>query len=236
MFVRNRIRLALEVSAPVGITAGDPNVLIDSLTNATPRIVHGRALQVEIALLNHRILDNLTGLSSLTLEIKDATAGVIDTGAPKLSKTVASFNVALTASEWENDQGSPSYHAVFEFLDTEIAGLSMSGAVANAKQFGLVVTGLGAFGRVSCGSGLVTVIQDGGTGAGSGVAPVASYTLTDQEILAGLNSKLDKGENPDGIGFSLFDVGGGGKGIRFWVEVPAGDTEPVLRQAIVTRA
>jgi len=235
-FTRNRIRLPLELGAPVGKVTRDTAVLIDALTNGNPRITHGRALQVEVALFNNTVLDNLSGLTSLTLELKDATSGVIDTGSAKLSKTTSDFNAGLTADQWTNDSGSPSYHAVFTFLDTEIAAVSMTSAVANEKTFGLVITGLSAFGRVSCGSGLVTLVQDGGTGAGSGVAPVASYTLTDQEILAGLNAKLDKGENPDGVGFTLFDVGGSGKGIRFYVEVPAGATEPILRMTTVERA
>jgi hypothetical protein len=232
-FGRNRIRLALELTKPLA-----QNAIIDKWSNERARIPHGRAVQFEIGLFDNGVLAVLTSLTALTLEIKSATNDVIDTDAPKLSRTVnsAAFNNGLQADQWENDQGSPSYHAVFEFLDTEIAALDMAGAVNNEKTFGLVITGLTANGRVSCGTGLITLAKDGGTGAGSGVAPLPAYTYSNQEIDAKVAAKLEAGENDDGVGYTLFDKNGSGKGIRFWVEVAAGETEPKLKSVTVERA
>jgi len=212
---------------------------MDKLTSCSPRIPWARALQVEVAIYNNGVIDNLSGITSMTFEIKNATGGIIDTaGAAVLSQTIssASFLNTLTEDQWLNDNPQPSYHAVFPFLDTEIAGISMSGSVGNEKGFGLVVSAVGAYGRFTLTQDIVQLVNDGATGAGSGVAPLASYTYSDQQILALFNAKLNAGENPDGVGYALFDKNGSGAGLLLYVEVPAGETEPVLRTVKVTRA
>ena len=135
------------------------------------------------------------------------------------TRTVASaaFNTALTKAEWQSDSasaaGTPSYHAVFEFTDTEM-NISMTGAVNNEKEFGLVVSALGAAGRVSLGRGTIVFVQDGATGTGTSNPPVATRTMTDEEIIAGDASAVKLGENPAGAAFILKSAAG--KGIRVW--------------------
>lgn len=226
----NRIRLALELTK-----SNFPSDQMDAFTSATPRGPFGRIWDFELGLFNKGVLDPLTSIQSITLEIKaTGTNGLIDPDAAVLlSRTVASgtFNTALTADQWANDQGTPSYHAKIQFLDTETATLSMTGTVENVKLFGFVVTAVTAAGRISLGSGLLAVIKDGGTGAGAGNAPLAAYTFSDQELLAMLGSKLNIGENAAGVDFVLRDVGGSGWGLRFFVEMEGG--VPVLRQTMV---
>jgi len=227
----NRIKLGLELTRPLEVAA-----IRNVFTGATPRIGHGRAVQFEAGLFNNGVLlAGLADILSLTLEVKSWTGGAIDTGAALLSQTIAAgaFNAALTADEWSQDSGATPYHAKFVFLDTEIGALVMTGAVANEKAFGLVITGLTAKGRIPCGSGPLVVVQDGGTGAGGGVAPVASYTFSDQEILAMVNDRVKAGVNPFGASYTLPAINDATKGILFYVEVPAGETEPVLRRVTV---
>lgn len=227
VIVANRIRLALELTK-----ANFPERQIDAFTSYTPRAPHGRIWDFEIGLFNKGVLDPLTAIQSITVEIKTATNGIIDAGsASLLSKTTGAFNYALTADQWGNDQGEPSYHAKITFTDLESGALDMANSVENAKIFGFVVTALTASGRITIGSGLLVVMKDGGTGAGSGVAPVATYTLSDQEILGALQSKLSTGENDAAVGFTLRDAGGSGFGIRFSVVMEGG--VPVLKQEIL---
>jgi hypothetical protein len=225
--VANRIRLALEHTK-----ANFPEQQVDAFTSKTPRAPHGRIWDFEIGLFNKSVLDPLTGLQSITVEIKTATGGVIDAGsASLLSKTTGVFNAALTADQWANDQGVPSYHAKLTFTDLESGALDMAGSVENTKTFGFAVTALTPAGRITIGSGLLLVMKDGGTGAGSGIPPVATYTFSDQEIQGMLEGKLNTGENAAAVGFTLRDSGGSGFGIRFYVEMEGGI--PVLRQSII---
>jgi len=240
--------LELNGASPVGSGVNDQKPILDKFTSATPRIVHGRAHGFEIGLFNgdplnaNTVLDTLAGFSAITLEIKTATGNVIDTGAAVFSKTVAAadFNTGLKRTEWDADtpnEGSPStYHLVVTALDTEIAALDMSsGATDNEKVFGLVITGLNTtYGRVSLARGLIKVVKDGATGAGSGTAPLATYTLQDAEILGLINGCIKAGENRDGASYALFDKGGSGWGILTYVEMEGG--RPVERKVIVQRA
>jgi hypothetical protein len=222
--IANRLRLALELT-----TSNFPEEQMDAFTSRTPRAPHGRIWDFELGIFNKGVLDPLTAFQSITIEVKSATNGVIDAaGAVLLSRTTGVFNAALTEDQWANDQGSPSYHAKIQFLDTETATLDMTDDTENLKIFGFVVTAVTASGRITIGSGLIIVVKDGGTGAGSGIAPVAAYTFSDQELQGMLASKLNAGENDAGIGFTLRDVAGSGWGLRFYVEMEGG--RPVLRQ------
>jgi len=233
-FLGNRIRLGLELTRPLDATA-----IVNKFTGATPRVPHFRAVQFELGLFNNTVLvQSLSDIQSLTLEIKDVTNGVMSLAAPLLSKTIAfaEFNTLLSSDSWSRDVGSPSsYHVAFRFLDTEIGALDMTNNVTdNEKAFGMVVTGVTSHGRITCGSGLITLVSDGGTGSAGTLAPVPTYTLSDQEIFALLNNKVNAGVNAAGRGFVLRDINGGNKGIRFYVEVPSGESQPVLRTATVT--
>lgn len=228
-FAANRIRLALELTK-----ANFPDDQLDAFTGATPRGPFGRLWDFELGLFNKGVLDPLTSIQSITIEVKAAANGIITPGgAALLSRTVASgtFNAALTADQWTNDQGTPSYHAKISFLDTETATLNVVGAVNNQLIYGWVATAQTAAGRITIGSGLISLIQDGGTGAGAGTAPMATYTFSDAELLARFNTKLNAGENDPGLGYVLRDIGGSGWGLRMFVEMEGG--RPVLRQVEV---
>ncbi len=242
------IRLPLNLKRPVGASTGDFSPLIDQSTGNTPRLVHGRAHGFEIALFNgdpsdtNTILDDTSGFSGVTFEIKTVTAGVIDAAiAAVFSKTVpaSEFNANLKRPEWDNDTpnpGSPNtYHLVCTALDTQIGALDMTNAVANELDFALCITGVNpTYGRVPLGRALIKVVKDGATGAGSGVAPLASYTLTNDEIYALARGCIQAGENPNGASFSLFDRGGTNNGLLLFVEME--DGAPVLRQVPIQRA
>lgn len=226
-FQRNRIRLAADGAKPFAD-------LLDQLTGATPVFPHGRNINVEIAVFNNATLDGLASVSSLTLDIKDLTAaGVIEpTAAALLTKTVspASFNLQLKQDNWDNDvevNGS-SYHAAFALTSAETGGISMSGQVNNVKSLGLVLSATTSIGIVVLLSGVIQFRYDG-AGATSGSPPQAAYTFNDQQLLAMLASKLNAGENDNGVSFTL--RGAAGKGLLLWVDDSTGT--PVLKQTVL---
>ena len=226
-FNRNRIRLAADGAKPFAD-------LLDQFTGATPILPHGRNINVEVAVFNNAALDTLDSVSSLTLDIKDLTAGgVIEpTAAALLTKAVssASFNLQLKQDNWDNDvdvNGS-SYHAAFALTSAETGGLSMSGQVNNVKSFGLVVSATTSIGIVVLLSGVIQFRYDG-AGATSGSPPVAAYNFSDQQLLAMLAAKLNAGENDNGVSFTL--RGAAGKGILLWVDDSSGT--PVLKQTVL---
>ena len=221
----NRVRLALAAVKPFGSSVAP--AILDFFTGEAPLIPHARATQFEIAIFNGATLDGLTGLLSITLELKNAVDGVINTGAALASRTVAAaqFNVALQKAEWEADQGQ---HALFQFTDAEmnVAGFPTSD---NKKQFGLVVSGLAAAGRVDLASGLVTLQQSGATGTGMSNPPTPSYTLSDQDILAALAGKINRGINRNAPQIVLACVNDPTTGLLLEAFKPAGGGDPILR-------
>ena len=222
--------MALAVTTPFEVAGGVQSIL-DKFTDAAPLIPHARAVQFEIALFQGQVLDAATGLTSMTLEMKNVVNNVIDTGAPVLSKTVeaAAFNGQLTQGDWDSDQGQ---YALFSFTEGD-TNLDMTGAVANRKTFGRVVSGLGPEGRVDCASGLVQMVKSGATGLGAGAPPVPTYTFTDQDILAMANDKLKLGINRKGASFVLPAINDPTKGLMLYVEDPLDGGEPILRQVFV---
>lgn len=221
----NRVRLGLKAALPFG-SATAP-ALLDAFSGDSPVIPHARATQFEIAVFNGDVLDALTDLLSITLELKEASNGVIDTGAPVASRTVAAanFNAALTKDQWKNDQGQ---HAVFEFSDAEM-NVATAGFVDNKKQFGLVVSALANAGRVDLASGIVTMQRSGATGTGMSDPPQPSYTLSDQDILAGLNGKINRGINRKAPKIILECVNDPTEGLLLEAFKPAGGGDPILR-------
>jgi hypothetical protein len=150
---RNRVRVALDIAkALVPAT--------DFFTSETPLMPSGRHAQFECGLFNNAVLDALTDITSIKLEVGPLTVnGVIDLVAAKvMSKTVsaASFNMALTATQWA--QGF-DYHVKFDFLDTE-TGLAVDSL--NYRDYGAVVTAQTTSGPITCGVFTLRAIKDGG--------------------------------------------------------------------------
>lgn len=207
----NRIRFALDITRALDIQA-----LVDPFSSLTPLMPRARASQFEVALFNNDQLDTLAQFTSLTLEVKDINAsGYINpAGTIRLSKVINSgdFNALLTRPEWDNDSGNTPWHVRFQFTEAEMTALPAIAAADNRQSYGIVITGMTASGRVTLGSGLIIAVDDGGTGAGAAVQPSVSYTFSDQEIQAGLATKVNLGENPAGTSIILRD-GATGLGI-----------------------
>ena len=203
-FTRNRIRFALNTRLPLKET-------VDPLTGARPRMPRARAAQVEIALFSGTTLLSLTGITSMTMEVKPVTTGgVIDTTkANVMSKTVsaASFNATLTSAEWTNDSSVTPYHVAFLFSVSETT-LTMTGSVNNALNFGWVITGTTANGTETLGIGVLVCVDDGGSGAGVPELPEPTYTRTDEQIDAMLAGSVKIGENPAGAAIMLVSPDG----------------------------
>jgi len=216
----NRIRIALEITNALNTAQ-----LVDAISSLTPLVPRARAVQFECALFNNGKLDGLALLTSITLEIKDTNAsGFIDpNGTIRVSKTIAAvnFNPTLTQDQWDNDDGAKPYHFIVSFSEAEMTAIPAIGAADNKKNYGMTIVGLTASGRVTLGSGLVTAIDDGGTGAGATIPPAVAYTMTDQEIQAGLATKLNAGDNPAGT-FLILRDGATGKGILLRAVVDPG--------------
>ena len=201
---RNRIRLKLDTLKPLEAT-------YDFVSGQNARLPRARAVQFEISLFSGETLLALTGITSVTMEVKAlTTAGVIDTAtANVMSKTVsaASFNSTLTSNEWTNDSGATPYHAAFQFSVAETT-LTMTGVINNVVGFGWVITATTASGTLCVGTGILNCVDDGGSGAGVPVPPTPTYTYTDAQIEAMLAGKLSLGENPAGAAYMLVSPDG----------------------------
>jgi hypothetical protein len=225
-----RLRLALNRARP--FRSGGPQEFSDIFTGERPVIAFGRALQIEVGLFNGGVggVDGVldySGLTSITAQLRVAVNNVIDiAGGDVFNRSTGAF-FALGQDEWDNDSGNPSYHAVIRFTAAEMGALAgLAFGSDNTAPAGLVFSGTTPQGLVPLGAGLVRVFKDGGTGPGSGVAPVAAYTFTDEQLQAMLSSKLNAGENDRGISFTL--RGANGKGINLWVDDSI--DPPILRQ------
>ena len=222
----DRVRLALEITSAL-----DPSRLVDVFSGLTPLVPRARAVQIEIAVFNHGQLDKLDQFTSITLEIKDVNAaGFINpSGTVRLSKTVpgASLNGALTADQWSSDSGATPYHAVFQFTEAEMTNIPVIASLDNRQAYGLVVVGLTGSGRVSLGTGIIFAVDDGATGSGSAAPPSVTYTLSDQELLASLATKLNAGDNPAGAYLILRDAATG-RGVLLRAVTDPGASAPRL--------
>jgi hypothetical protein len=192
--LHQRIRLPLEITKPLDVDA-----LFEQRTGNRVRIGYNRALRFEVAVVSGgSITQEVSDLSSMTLIVKPLTAaGVIDTThLSLLEQTVATINTSLTESQWTNDSGPTPYHALFTFTDAETA-VDTTGIANNELTLGIVFTGLTTQGRVTLASGLVTLVNDGAVVTG-GTPLTPTRTMTDQEIMALLASKVGFTGNPNG--------------------------------------
>jgi hypothetical protein len=211
-FLRNRIRLALNLNKPLVET-------LEYVSQRRVKMPRARAVQFEVALFNGGVLAELTPLSSVTLEVKPTSGGVIDPDeSPVMTRSVASasFNASLTDDQWTNDDGSTPYHALFGFNDAETV-LDMTNATNNVLAYGWVIFGQTTEGRVTLGVGLLDCTDDGGTGTGLDTPPVPTYTMSDEEIRALVASRVLLGVNSAGASFTLTSPDGTKK-VLVWVD------------------
>lgn len=211
----NRVRIEVGNTRPVGSGQNDVSSIIDKITNQRVRLPFASAVRIEVAIYDHDILASpLTGLTALALEFRDATNGIIDiSGAAVLGPVplgISDFNPALTEDQWEGDTGTETpWHAAFTLTEANMTTAGLCDTPTNNEQtMGIVICGTGASGRFVLGSGLVTIVKTGATGAGSAVLPTVSYTLTDQQIYAML---AQAGQFPAGLGPVLTAADGIGK-------------------------
>jgi hypothetical protein len=173
------------------------------------------AVRVEVAVFDHDTLSTLEGLTAMSLEIRDATNGIIDTAAAAVlgpvTLAVVDFNPALTLDQWDNDSGTAlPWHGAFTLTEANMTTAALCDTPTNNEQtMGLVIQGTGPSGRFILGSGLVTIVKTGATGAGAAILPTVSYTKTDQEIDAGFAQCVKLGLNPAGAGYILQSADGG---------------------------
>lgn len=210
--VYNRLRIFLDLNTPFVV-----ETFRNYVTQDRPKMGYNRAVAFEVAVGRGKVVSDEAGnYSAITLVIKPTKAsGEIDAGvASLLEKTVAITNTTLTQSQWTNDSGETPYHAILQFPDSETV-IDMTGAVKNAITLGIAITGMGAAGRTTLGSGLITLQNDGAVITG-GVVPVATRLITDAEIHALLSVKVGFTGNPPGAGIELQSAAG--KKILDWVK------------------
>lgn len=209
MFTRNRIRIGLELTKPYVYS-------IDKFRRANPIMHRARASKWEFALLTDGVVESLSTVTELRLEIKPLdAAGVIDiTADPEILKVVSAvdMNAALTQGEWDNDDGSTPWHVAIDVSEAETA-LDMTGAVLNKVGYGFVVTGMTSQGIVTFGTGIVEVLDDGGRTTANGPDVNAELYPTLDEFNAAMATKITAGVNEPGVGFTLTNADGWG--IRF---------------------
>lgn len=224
-----RLRIALNRAKAYG--TGGPVQLFAWHTNQTPVLGWGRALQIELGIFAGTVGGELgvldtSGLTSITAQLRVAVGGVIDIAAADVFNRSTGVLYTISQDQWDNDTPSPSYHAAIAFSATEmgaLVGLTFDSS-NNTAPAALVFSATTAQGLVPLGAGLVTIYKDGGTGPGSGTAPTAVYTLTNDQINGMVNSRLAAGENPPAVGYTL--RGANGWGMSFSIDDSSGT--PVL--------
>lgn len=230
-----RLRIALNRARPY--TPAGQQVLKDEFTGQTPIIGFGRPLQIELLVTNSGVggaegVIDISGITSITAQLRPAANGVIDaTVAADIFNRSTGALYTITQDAWTNDSGVPSYHAAVQFTGAEMGALAgLTFGTDNIAPAGLVFLGTTVQGLVPLGAGIIKVFKDGGTGPGSGVAPTAAWTLTNDQINGMVQSRLAAGENAAGVDFTL--RGPNGWGIRFFIDdsVPG---SPVLQETIV---
>lgn len=124
---RKRIRLAADAAKQT--TA----YMLDQFTSATPELWRGNDVQFEIALfVNDAIVDDLSNIASLSVEVKDAADR---DGAALMTKTLAAADLtACTDENWTNHSGQ---HASVAFTAAEANVAIESG---NTRNCWLVVS------------------------------------------------------------------------------------------------
>ncbi len=220
-FSRNRSRLALELTKPL-------NPSLDVFLATSPKMPSGRVWQLELALFSNGTLDPLTSITSIKVEVKTITSGVIDVGtAAVMSQTIGSFNAALTQAAW--DDGAPDdCHAVATFSELE-TGLATGSQ--NYTDYALIISAQTSIGPVDIGTATLRVIK---TGSLTIATPPA---LGDPTYVRVDDYKADqqgviKLRNPDGVDMTF--VNNLGYAIRLYPT--PGSTTPKLEIDIINPA
>lgn len=104
---RQRIRMACD--------PGKDQAPLDLITNLPPNVLRGADVQFELGLFWNDVLQPVTGLSSLTLEVRQTR-----TGDPVIASTLtgATLDNSLTPETWANQTAQ---HAVFAFTKEQTA-------------------------------------------------------------------------------------------------------------------
>src|SRR5437868_1627239 len=103
-YIKDRIRVAIDVTKK-----GQP--LVDLITGAAMKFWRGEAVQFELAFFYGDDLIDVSGWSSMTLDVRDfATRSGLDF----MSATIgaAQFNAALTVEQWEAGEAA---HVIIPF-------------------------------------------------------------------------------------------------------------------------
>lgn len=150
----------------------------DLLSGLTPAFFRGNDLTVEFALFNKGVLQDVTNISSVTLEVKPSDESFTPPDAsatPVMSKTIAaaSLNAGLTLSDWNN---AIAQHGVLSFSATE------ANVAAGPHWMSLWVITTGSPGKViTVAAGPLNIREDGSAGtAGTPPAPTSSYYTSTQ--------------------------------------------------------
>lgn len=192
-FARHRIRIKADPSNAQG--------LLNEYSGATPHIYRARAVQFDIGIFYDNVLvDDISNLTSVTAEVKALNAdGSIDTdSAPLASKTLsaASLDPTLDAATW---QSKAKQHAAIPFTSVETA-LSMSGAVLNKLNLGLIITALTTDGeRLTLCVGIIQLEEDGGVTSADTPTPGDPQYLTSAETVALVESRVPVQGTPGGF-------------------------------------
>lgn len=166
---RQKLRLKIETSRK--------DLFSDDITKEAPRIWRGTAVQFEVGIFYLDVLQPLSNVTSLTLEVKPFATRTVD---PVMQSIVGSgdFTNGFTKAQWD---AGIAQHCTFVFDDDETAPV-FTGVDG---KFWLVVSGVLDDGnKVTLGATCLTISEDG-TGADVS-PPIGDPTyLTAAQIAAG---------------------------------------------------
>lgn len=153
---RARVRIAVDLV--------QRSIIVDALTSESPVLYRGNIGQFELGLFNNEaIVDDLTGIESLTVEIRSR----INPEAPAyLTKTIEA--ASLTACTEEHWDDGTEQHALIQISDAETDLPAQGDSVEYWLAVGAVLTD----GPVTLGKGILKILEDGiGGASGSGAYP-----------------------------------------------------------------
>lgn len=150
---RSKLRIALNVTSK--------DAIVDVNTGKNAQVWRGTLAQVELALYQGATLvDDLTGIESITLEIR---SNEVRSATPYITKTIEAVDLdaTLDAATWA---AGTKQHALIELdeTDTDLPSQGTSAA------YWLVISAVLTDGPVTLGAGVLTIIEDGAGSAGSG--------------------------------------------------------------------
>lgn len=148
-YIKDRIRVAVDVTKK-----GQP--LVDLITSASMKFWRGEAVQFEFAFFYGDNLIDVTGWSSITLDVRDS---VTRSGLDFMSASIgaAQFNPALTVEQWEAGQAA---HVIIPFSGS-LTALDLGNAVQKDFWLALSATVSGSAEPITLAGGTLTVIEDG---------------------------------------------------------------------------